>query len=175
MAITIRPARKADAAGILAVYSPYITDTDITFETEVPALEAFAARIERICGEYPYIVCEMDGAIVGYAYASAHRSRAAYRYSVDVSIYVAQHCRRKGIGTALYTRLFELLETYNFYSAYAGIALPNESSLALHRAFGFYEVGVFHRVGYKHDQWLDVIWLEKALKPEFCVPVPADK
>lgn len=160
----IRPATLADAEGILRVYAPYITDTVITFETEVPTVEAFAERIAGIRRNYPYLVCEQGGKILGYAYASRHRERAAYRYSADVSVYVGMDSRRKGIGRALYTRLFEELRRYPLYTAFACITLPNEPSVSLHRAFGFREAGIFHKDGYKDGRWLDVIWMEKPLR-----------
>lgn len=161
----IRPVTLADAADILQIYSPYIENTVITFETEVPTIEEFTARIERIKSEYPYLVCETGGKVIGYAYASKHRERSAYKYSVDVSIYVDMDHHREGIGKALYSNLFEALGSYDYYTAYAGITLPNEKSIGLHKSFGFHEVGVFHNAGYKMGRWLDVIWLEKQLKP----------
>lgn len=167
--MTIRPVSKMDVADVLAIYAPYITDTVITFETEVPTIEEFTERIERIKNQFPYLVCEVDGKVVGYAYASKHRTRSAYRYSVDVSIYVAPYYHRKGIGKALYTNLFGLLNKYDYYSAYAGITLPNDNSIGLHKSFGFTEVGIYHNVGFKNGKWLDVIWLEKQLK-EYSIP-----
>ena len=160
----IRSAALADTADILQIYSPYITNTVITFETEVPSVEEFRARIEAIKSKYPYFVCEVDGKIRGYAYASRHGERSAYRYSVDVSIYVDLNYQHRGIGKALYLQLFETLKSYDFYTAYASITLPNEKSICLHKAFGFHEVGICHNVGYKSGRWLDVIWLEKPLK-----------
>ena len=161
----IRSAALADAADILQIYSPYIKNTVITFETEVPSVEEFRARIGTIKSRYPYFVCEINGKIRGYAYASRHGERSAYRYSVDVSIYVDLNYQHRGIGKALYFKLFEALKSYDFYTAYASITLPNEKSICLHQAFGFHEVGICHNVGYKSGRWLDVIWLEKALKP----------
>lgn len=162
--MSIRPATPADAADILQIYSPYIKNTVITFETEVPGREEFTARMEAITKQYPYLVCEVDGKITGYAYASRHGERSAYQYSVDVSIYVDRDVQGRGIGRALYSGLFEVLKDYNYYTAYACITLPNEKSVHLHKAFGFHEVGICHNVGYKHGRWLDIIWLEKALK-----------
>lgn len=162
--MTIRSVNINDASNILAIYAPYITDTFITFETEVPTLEEFTKRIEDIKKEYPYIVCEMDGKVVGYAYASKHRERSAYKYSVEVSVYIAPDYQHKGIGKELYRSLFELLKGYNYYNAYAVIALPNEKSVGLHKAFGFSEVGIYHNVGYKNGRWLNVLCMEKQLK-----------
>ncbi len=160
----IRPLRETDAADILAIYAPYVTDTTITFETSVPTLKEFSKRIEKIQNDYPYLVCEVDGKVVGYAYASKHRERAAYQYSAEVSVYVASDYHQKGIGKALYERLFAALDDYKYYSAYAGITLPNDKSIGLHKSFGFVEVGIYHNIGYKDGKWLDVIWLEKPLK-----------
>lgn len=174
MNMIIRPVRKTDAVDILEIYTPYITDTVITFETAIPSLEEFINRIENIKKQYPYLVCEIDGKVVGYAYASKHRERAAYKYSVDVSVYVAPKYHRQGIGKALYTQLFKVLKAYNYYTAYASITLPNEKSIGLHKAFGFTEIGVFHNAGYKKGRWLDVIWLEKPLK-EYSIPQEDDK
>lgn len=164
MNINIRPVNNEDVSDILAIYTPYITDTVITFETEVPTLEEFTDRVERIRKEYPYIVCEADGRVVGYAYASKHHERAAYKYSVDVSIYVAHEYHHKGIGSKLYSSLFEALNEYDYYTAYAGITLPNEKSVGIHKSFGFTEIGIFHKAGYKLDKWHDVLYMEKPLK-----------
>lgn len=169
MNMIIRPVHKEDAADILAIYAPYVTGTTATFETSVPTEEEFSKRIEKIQNDYPYLVCEVDGKVVGYAYASRHRERAAYRFSVEVSVYVALAHHHKGIGKALYERLFAALDDYDYYSAYAGIALPNEKSIGLHKSFGFTEVGIYHNIGYKDGKWLDVIWLEKPLK-DYRVP-----
>lgn len=160
----IRPVTPADAADILRIYSPYIKNTAITFETEVPGMEEFAVKIETIKKKYPYLVCEIGGKTVGYTYAAEHGARSAYKYSVDVSIYVDLNYQHKGVGKALYANLFEALKAYEFYTAYASITVPNEKSVRLHKAFGFYEIGTCHNVGYKNGKWLDVIWLEKPLK-----------
>ena len=159
----IRNAAPADAAALLAIYAPYITDTCVSFETEAPTVEEFAMRIAGIIKDYPYLVCEIGGQIVGYAYASRHRERAAYLYSADVSVYVAPEHHRRGVGRALYTRLFALLKEQGIRMTFAGVTLPNEGSVGLHRAFGFRSVGVYHNVGYKLGQWLDVLWLEKQI------------
>jgi phosphinothricin acetyltransferase len=164
MNLNIRGATAADSKAILDIYAPYITDTAITFETEVPAVSEFTSRVETIIKNYPYLVCEADGKIIGYAYATKHRERAAYKYSADVSIYIKSEYHGRGIGRKLYSDLFESLKNYKIYTAIAGITLPNEKSLALHKSFGFKEVGVYHNVGYKFGKWLDVIWLEKQIK-----------
>jgi phosphinothricin acetyltransferase len=163
--LSIRKAALADSAEILSIYAPYVTDTCITFETEVPTIDAFTARIENIMSNYPCLVYEENGKILGYAYASKHRERAAYQYSADVSVYVDQAYHRRGIGKALYAKLLEILmEQGRIYTAYAGIALPNEKSVGLHKTLGFKEVGIYHNVGYKFSKWIDVIWLEKSIR-----------
>jgi len=160
----IRDATPADAGAILSIYAPYVANTCVSFETEVPTIDAFTARIEKIVKSYPYLVCECDGVIAGYAYATRHRERGAYRYSADSSVYVAHDYQRRGIGRALYTRLFELLASLGIYTVFAGVVLPNERSVGLHKALGFTEVGTYHNAGYKLGRWLDIIWLEKPLR-----------
>ena len=160
----IREATICDAEAILNIYKDYITDSCITFETEVPSLEEFSSRIEKIIEGYPYVVCEVEGKVTGFAYASKHRERAAYKYSADVSVYVSALYQGRGIGKALYTKLFELLKNRDICMIYAGITLPNDKSISLHKSFGFEEVGIYHNVGYKFGEWLDVVWMEKAIK-----------
>lgn len=109
-------------------------------------------------------MCEQNGEIIGYAYASRHGERAAYLHSADVSIYISPEYHGTGIGKALYKSLFEALYEYDYYMAYASITLPNEKSLGLHKSFGFKEVGVMHNVGYKQGKWLSLLWLEKPIK-----------
>jgi Sortase and related acyltransferases len=161
--MNIKSATPDDAEAILNIYAPYITDTCVSFETEVPTITGFAERISNIIKTYPYLVCEIDGNIVGYAYAARHRERAAYKYSADVSIYIKPEYHHRGIGKALYIKLFELLREREIYTAFAAITLPNESSVGLHKTLGFTEIGVYHNVGYKFGKWLDLIWLEKPL------------
>jgi phosphinothricin acetyltransferase len=164
MSDTIRRAALADAPAILAIYAPYITETPVSFETEVPLLQDFVRRMENIMAEYPYLVCEIDGNIAGFAYASKHRERAAYRFGADVSIYIHPAYHRRGIGKALYTALFALLKEQNIYTLYAGITLPNDGSVGLHKSLGFAAAGTFRNAGYKQGKWHDVIWLEKPLR-----------
>lgn len=164
MTLNLREVRESDAARILEIYAPYITDSDISFETEVPSIEEFSKRVKGISKDYPYYVCEADGVIVGYAYANKIRERVAYRYSAELSVYVQAAYQHKGVGKALYSRLLNELSERGFYTAYAGITLPNKNSIEMHAAFGFRETGVWHKVGYKRGKWLDVVWLEKPLK-----------
>jgi phosphinothricin acetyltransferase len=162
----LRDATEADAAAIAAVYAPYCRSTPISFEVEAPSAEEMRERIAKVLPLYPWLVCEIDGCVVGYAYAARHRERAAYRWGVDVAVYLEGNCHRRGIGRALYSALLPMLVAQGYYTAYAGVTLPNEASVGLHRAMGFEPVGVYHRVGYKTGAWHDVVWLEKFLQPQ---------
>ncbi len=158
-----RTAHAGDAAAIAAIYAPYATDTIITFETEAPDATEMRARIASIGPRYPWLVAELDGAVVGYAYASEYRSRKAYRWSIDVGVYLAPAAHRQGIGRGVYARLFELLRVQNYVNAYGIITLPNSASVGLHEAMGFQPIGTYRHVGYKHGAWLDVGWWHLAL------------
>jgi phosphinothricin acetyltransferase len=174
----LRDATESDAAGVAAVYAPYCERTPISFEVEAPSVEEIRARIEKVLPMYPWLVCEMDGRVVGYAYASRHRERAAYRWGVDVAVYLDGGCHRRGIGRALYSALFPMLVGQGLYTAYAGVTLPNDASVGLHKAMGFEPVGVYRGAGYKSGKWHDVIWLEKMLQPfgpDPAEPIPAAK
>lgn len=162
----IRRARPSDAPTLLAIYAPVVERTAISFEEEVPGIEQFAARIEKSLARWEWLVAEDERGCLGYAYGSTHRERAAYRWSVEVSAYVHPEARREGVGRALYLALFEALAAKGFCNAYAGIALPNDASVALHRSVGFVPCGVFHRVGYKFARWHDVAWFERTLRAE---------
>ncbi len=159
----IRSVRIGDAAAIAAIYRPIVEASTISFEEVAPGPQEMARRIAEIASAYPWFVAEREGNVAGYAYASRHRERAAYRYSVDVSVYVAENARKAGIASALYATLFEQLSERGFHRAFAGIALPNDASIALHRRFGFEPVGIYREVGWKFGGWLDVEWLQKAL------------
>src|SRR5438067_5874826 len=145
----IRLATPEDAESIAAIYAPAVTDSFISFELAAPDAAEMARRIEKTMARLPWLVCERAGVVTGFAYASAHRERPAYRWSVDVSAYVRPDARRAGVGRALYASLLALLARQQFRNAYAGIALPNDASIALHRAVGFMPVGVYRGVGYK--------------------------
>jgi len=131
-----------------------------------------ASRIEHTTPVYPWLVAERDGEIVGYAYASKHRERAAYQWSVDVTVYIADKAQRQGVGRQLYGQLLELLRKQGFRMAYAGITLANRGSVGLHEAMGFVPVGVYRNVGYKLGAWRDVGWWELALQPTEPTPQP---
>ena len=161
---SIRDAVTGDAAQILAIYAPYVTDTCVSFETEVPSVEEFTRRISEILKSYAYLVCEARGEIVGYAYAGSHRSRPAYRFSAEPSVYIKREYHRQGIGRALYQRLIARLRERGYYTLCAGVALPNEGSVGLHHAMGFRDIGVYHNIGYKLGEWRDTLWMEMPLR-----------
>jgi L-amino acid N-acyltransferase YncA len=160
----IRPATESDAALLLAIYKPFVELTAVSFETVSPTVEEFAGRIAKVSAGWTWLVAEREGRCAGYAYATAHRERSAYRWSVEVSAYVDPAHHRQGIGRALYQQLFDGLAQAGFCNAYAGITLPNEGSLALHRSVGFESIGVFKSVGRKFGQWHDVAWLHRRLR-----------
>ena len=168
----IRFATVEDAEAILEVYKKYIENTRVTFEIEVPTVEAFRERMERITARFPWIVCEIFGKIVGYAYGSRHGERAAYRWSADLSVYIDESYHRYGLGTALYTALLEILRRQGYFTVYAGVSTPNPKSEAFHTAFGFRNLGEFKNVGYKLGGWCGVSWYELVLK-EY-VPEPEE-
>jgi len=160
----IRPATTADAAAIAAIYAPIVADTAISFEEEVPDAAEMARRIESLTADgFPYLAAERDGTVLGYAYGSLHRSRAAYRWSADVSVYVDAATRGEGIGRALFGALLPALKAAGYHAAFAGITLPNRSSIGLHEAMGFTKVGVYREVGYKLGAWHDVGWWQRLL------------
>lgn len=169
-AIRIRQAQTRDAAMIAAVYAPYVRDTIISFEAEPPAAEEMSRRIGAIVARHPWLVAEQDGKVLGYAYAGEHRSRAAYRWDVDVAVYLAAQAQRRGIGRRLYLALFEVLRRQAYVNAYAGISLPNAASVGLHEALGFAPVGIYRKVGYKHGGWHDVGWWALNLLPPRATP-----
>jgi phosphinothricin acetyltransferase len=161
---TIRLATAADAPAIAAIYAPYCSGTVITFEEAPPSAGEMARRIAAIGEVRPWIVLE-DADIVGYAYASPHHDRAAYRWSVTTAIYVERGHHGRGAGRALYTTLFEVLRDLGYCRATAGITLPNPASVGLHQAFGFALVGVYRDIGYKMGEWHDVAWYQATIRP----------
>jgi L-amino acid N-acyltransferase YncA len=166
----VRLANGDDARAVAAIYRPYVTESATSFENEPPTAEATAARIASTVG--PWLVLEHDGRVVGYAYGSSHRDRAAYAWSVDVSVYVDAAHHRAGVGRALYTSLLALLQLQGFYAAHAGITLPNAASVGFHESFGFRPVGVYTKVGYKRGAWHDVGWWQLPMRERQGEPVP---
>lgn len=168
----LRIASESDAPGILAVYAPYIENTSFTFETEVPSISDFTERIKTYMVNWPWLVCEMNGTIVGYAYATRHRERTAYQWCVESSIYVHDKFQKKGIATALYTALFEILAKQGLRNVYAVINLPNEKSVAFHEGLGFIYFATYEKVGYKLGRWKNVGWWRLTLNEFDDDPVP---
>ena len=168
---TIREAAESDAAALLDIYAPYIRDTAITFEYDVPTAEEFVARIADILKTHPYLVCEQDGKPVGYAYAHRIRERAAYDWAAELSIYLAPEAQGQGVGTALYRCLVDLLAMQNLRILYGCVTLPNGKSQKLHEKLGFSLVGVWHGSGWKRNGWHDVGWFEKRIGA-CCIPQP---
>ena len=160
----IRLARSGDAGQMLDIYAPFIRDDAVSFELEVPTMAEFADRVQLTLTSLPWLVLEVDETILGYAYASKHRERAAYQWSVDVSAYITEDYRRRGVGRALYTSLFACLRLQGYFNAYAGITLPNPASVGIHEAMGFTHVGTFQDVGHKFGQWHSVGWWGLALQ-----------
>jgi L-amino acid N-acyltransferase YncA len=159
----IRDATAADAAACAAIYAPYVTDTAITFETEPPRSEQMAARIAAAQRAHAWLVLEEDAVVVGYAYAGPYKERAAYRWSCEVSVYLDGGRQRRGGGRLLYEALFDRLAARGYRTAVAGMTLPNEPSVGLHTALGFEPIGTYRRIGFKHGQWRDVLWAQRAL------------
>lgn len=172
---TIRLATPSDGEALASIYAPVVSDTHVSFETDPPTAAEMAERVRTTTERHPWLVCEHDGCVVGYAYATPHEDRPAYRWSVDTSVYVAEGWRRRGVARGCYESLFALLEHLGYGNAYAVVALPNEASVALHEALGFERVGVYRRVGYKDGSWRDVGHWERSLQrlgPEPSAPTP---
>lgn len=167
----IRLATAEDAEEILAIYAPYVRNTAITFEYDVPDIGEFRSRIESTLKNYPYLVAVEEGRIVGYAYAGAFRKRAAYQHSAEMSIYLDEQCRQQGIGRLLYQELEQRLLEQNVFSVYAGVttsdreddAFVTDASIRFHEKMGYAKIGEYHLCGYKFDQWYNVAWFEKTL------------
>jgi phosphinothricin acetyltransferase len=159
----LRLARAGDVPAMLAIYAPLVRDTTISFEYEPPTLAEMTQRLQTIQRDYPWLVCERDGQVAGYAYASAFRARAAYRWTAEVTIYMHPDHAGRGLATALYRALFDRLRAQGLRTAVAVITLPNPRSVALHERLGFQPVGVFQNAGFKHGQWLDTGWWQLAL------------
>ncbi|MHB8528286.1 MAG: arsinothricin resistance N-acetyltransferase ArsN1 family B [Caulobacteraceae bacterium] len=169
----IRVARLEDAGALKAIYDPYVAETAISFELEPPSASQMAERIERIGSEFPWLVYEHGGEVLGYAYASRHRERAAYRWSADTTVYVARGAQRRGIGRSLYERLRAVLSLQGFHCAFGGVTLPNAASVGLHEVCGYSPVGIYREVGFKLGTWHDVGWWGLRLNapaPDPCPP-----
>ena len=172
MSYKIRTVQLSDAEAILKVYAPFITDTCISFEYVVPSVEEFAQRIASISAEYPYIVLEEDGEIVGYAYSHRYLERVAYSWDVEVAIYLAPKVQGKGLGVILYDTLEKLMALQNIKNLYSCITGDNVHSIEMHRSIGYELIGTFPKAGFKHDRWLDVVWMAKAIGEKENAPLP---
>ena len=177
--VRIRTATTDDAAAMLAVYAPYVRETAISFEYDVPSVEEFEGRLARTLARYPWLAAEQDGNILGYAYASAFHPRKAYDWCAEASIYVAQEARGRGLGAALYRRLETLLKRQNILLLYACIARPPQedarltcASIRFHTRMGYRTVGEFPRCGFKFGLWYDMVWMEKRLAEPADPPAP---
>jgi phosphinothricin acetyltransferase len=167
---TIRPARIEDAAAIAAIYAPYVTDTAITFELDPPDEAEMRARIEQVTATHPWLVAERDGAVLGYAYATTYRARAAYRWVAETGIYIARDARGGGIGMSLYRALLDELEGRGFVAAIGAMTAGNPASSALHERLGFIDTGTQAGIGYKHGAWHDVVFWQRDLAPRTAEP-----
>jgi L-amino acid N-acyltransferase YncA len=168
----IRLATPDDAAAVAAIYHPYVAQTTISFEVVPPTPDDIRERMRTVLKQMPWLVDDEDGTIVGYAYASPHRTREAYQWSVDTAVYVHRDFHRRGVGRRLYEALFPMLVRQGYVNAYAGITLPNPKSVGLHEALGFKPVGVYHGVGFKCGTWCDVGWWHLLLQPPPAAPAP---
>jgi len=169
--MSIRIAKEADLPQILAIYGPYVANTTASFEYDVPTLESFTERFRGITAQFPWLVWEEDGVILGYAYASAPFSRAAYRWCAEPSIYLRPEAKGRGIGRALYTALEQILRLQGYQVSYAIITSENQDSVAFHRAMGYTYLADFPKCGFKHGRWQGITWMEKRLSP---VEIPSN-
>lgn len=153
-----------DAVACAAIYAPSVRDGTASLEERVPEPHELADRMRAIARNWPWLVAERDGQVVGYAYASQHRQRASYRWSADVTVYVSGDQQRRGVGRALYEPLLELLTRQGYHAACAGITVPNDASVGLHESLGFEAVGVYRDIAYEHGRWRSVGWWQKTLR-----------
>ena len=172
----IRMAKPEDAAALVEIYAGYVKNTAITFEYEVPSVKEFEKRIRTTLEKYPYLIAETENGIEGYAYVSAFKTRAAYEWSVETSIYVKQDARMAGVGSGLYEALERILKAQNIINLNACITYPNLQSIAFHEKFGYKKVAHFSKSGYKLGKWHDIIWMEKMIgehenPPKELIPV----
>ncbi|RYZ28001.1 MAG: N-acetyltransferase family protein [Chitinophagaceae bacterium] len=170
--IILRTARPDDARPIQEIYAPFVLSTAVTFETEVPSVKETEIRMKKCLQKFPWIVCEVDGKVSGYAYASAHREREAYQWTCESSIYLHPDMKGKGVGKVLYQTLFSLLKRQGFVTVYGGITLPNEPSVKLHEGCGLECFAVYENVGYKLDSWHKVGWWKLQLNEYKLEPSP---
>lgn len=176
--MTIRDARRSDVPAMLAIYAPFVEHTAVSFEYDVPTEAEFARRLEEHQAAFPWLVCEENGRVMGYAYAGRAFERAAYGWNAEISCYLAPELRGRGVGRRLYARIEEILTRLGYYKLFAVVTSANAPSVAFHHALGFRDAACFHNVGYKQGGWYDVLWLEKMLcdRPEpQCLPQNYEK
>ena len=173
--VDVRVASKKDAPAMLEIYKPFILSTAFTFETEVPSLDQFQSRIEKYLEKYPWLVCEVEGKIAGYVYASLHRDREAYQWTCESSVYLHLEFKSKGIGAELYAVLFEILKYQGFRNVYAGITMPNEPSEKMHAKCGCERFAVYENIGYKLGTWHKVGWWKLQLNGYDLKPPPPQR
>jgi L-amino acid N-acyltransferase YncA len=172
MPAIIRMATAQDGEQIAAVYAPSVTSTVISFEMEPPGTAEMTRRVTEALVKYPWLVAERGGEVVGYARGGPYKDRAAYGWSVEMSVYIRATAHRSGLGRSLYGVLFDLLALQGFFMAYAGVTLPNPASVGLHESLGFTPVGVYRAAGYKFGAWHDVGWWQRPLQPLVPEPPP---
>lgn len=163
--VKIRLAQKSDAATLVAIYAPYIENTSVTFEYEVPTVEEFAARIEKVTEKFPWLICEIDGKIAGYFYAGLYKSRAAFQWDAELSAYLSPDYHRMGIASSLYSCFEAILTEQGYLNLYALITVTNSQSIGLLKKQGFHTLCVYPGVGFKLGEWHDLTVLEKRLAP----------
>ncbi len=168
--VQIRTAQKSDVPALLGIYAPYIRNTSITFEYDVPSEEEFARRVENITKAFPWLLCEIDGKIAGYAYAAPYKTRAAFQWDAELSVYLSPDFHRMGIATALYGCIQAILKEQGYLNLYTLITVPNPVSIGFHESCGFRPLCVYHGTGFKFGAWHDMAVLEKQLAPLPQVP-----
>jgi len=163
MDATLRLAHPDDAAAVRRIYAPYVEETAVTFATTPPSVDELETKLTKTLEQYPWLVCERGGEVVGYAYAGPLRERDAYQWTTELSVYVDADAQGVGLGRRLYEALLTVLDRQGYASAYGVVTLPNPASVALHERLGFERVGLFDDVGYKHGAWHDVGWWRRRL------------
>jgi L-amino acid N-acyltransferase YncA len=167
---SIRLITEQDANEVLEIYRPYVLNTIISFEYEVPTPAEYLQRLRTNTTDYPWLVCLYNNKIIGFAYAGKHRYRTAYQWSPESTVYLSPECHRKGIARILYQTLFSLLRLQGHFNVYAGVGLPNDKSVGFHKALGFEDIGIFKKVGYKLGNWHDTHWFQLHLQEHIIDP-----
>jgi L-amino acid N-acyltransferase YncA len=168
--VEIRPATAADEVDILRIYGPFVTDSSVTFVSTVPTPEEFHEKMARVARRFPYLVCTINGEVAGFAFAAEERPHDVFQWNTELSVFLDPRFHRKGVATALYTALIQILKVQGFYNLYAAISLPNDASIALHRHFGFEDRCRYERSGFKMGQWHDLVWMHLRLSQPLALP-----